>query len=98
MDYLYNNKTNSMTNENKIPKKRTPKKKVWVPKVMDLTLTLEQYGLKIGDKVMLGAGPHEIVGFDPSKMEQVQLKPVDSPFPGTVRRNLHTAQKNLIKE
>lgn len=79
-------------------KKRVAKPKVWVPKVMDLTLTLESIGAKMGDKVMLGSGPHEIVGFDASRQEQVQLKSLIPGTTGTVRRNLSTVQKLLIKE
>lgn len=87
-----------MSKEKITKKKTTPKKKTWVPPVPDLTVTLESIGAKMGDKVMLGSGLHEIVGFDASKMEQVQLKSTDNPFGGTVRRNIHTVQKNLIKE
>jgi hypothetical protein len=84
--------------EPKEKKKRVAKPKVWVPKVMDLTLTLESIGAKMGDKVMLGSGPHEIVGFDASKSEQVQLKSLIPNTTGTVRRNLATVQNLLIKE
>ena len=82
--------------ENKAPVVKVPKKvKVWVPPVMDLTITLESIGAKIGDKVMLGPGLHEIISFDASKQEQVQLKCIHNG--NVVRRNIHTVKINLVK-
>ncbi len=86
----------------KAPKKVAAKKakapKVWVPPVMDLTLTLESIGAKIGDKVMLGPGLHEIISFDASQQEQVQMKCLEKgDTGGTVRRGLYTVSINLVK-
>jgi len=80
----------------KIKEPKAKKVKVWVPPVLDLTLTLESIGAKIGDKVMLGSGPHEIVSFDVTKPDQVGMKPLDGRV-GIVRRDIHTVKLNLIK-
>ena len=82
----------------KVAAKKVATKKVFVPKVMDLTITLESIGAKIGDKVMLGPGLHEIIAFDASKEEQVQLKSCDAGTSGTIRRNIYTVKINLVKK
>ena len=77
--------------------KKVAKKKEWVPKKMDETLTLATIGAEIGDEVELGSGMHKIVSFDATKEEQVQLAPLEPGTSGTVRRGIWTVKLNLVK-
>ena len=92
----------SIAKKTKAPKKVSVKKvavkKVYVPK-LDHTQTLESIGAKIGTKVMLGPGLHEIVALDTSKEDPVVLKCIEpgTDLEGVVRRSLYTVSINLVK-
>lgn len=82
----------------KVAVKKEKAKKVYVPK-LDHSQTLASIGAKIGDKVMLGPGLHEIVDFDTYREEPVILKCIEpgTEIEGIVRRGLYTVKINLVK-